>query len=78
MPKIVNPVTGEEMFASEAGAEVLRRRWDGESGAGLVERPAGNASRAAWDDYAHSIGLDPSGFESKRALVDAIDQGRSE
>ena len=79
MPKLTHPLTGETVFASEAGARVLLARWKaGPAGAVNVQRPAPQAPRADWDAYAAAVGLDPSEFTSKAKLIEAINTGRVE
>lgn len=77
MPKLTNPHTGETVYATPAGAEVLLARWEpgavrGES----TGRPTDTAPRHEWDAYARAIGLDPDEFRSKKQLVEAINTGQ--
>lgn len=73
MPKIKRP-DGGTSWATSAGAAVLAARRTSCS-AVTVERPDPYATRGEWDEYARHIGLDPSGFSSKTALIEAIEGG---
>lgn len=37
-----------------------------------VEIPAVSANRTEWDEYAETVGLDPSEYSNKQALIDAV------
>jgi hypothetical protein len=80
MPRLKHPKTGEMVTATEAGAKALLERgyaWADPNRTPGVEKPVETAPRAAWDEYARSIGLDPAAFSSKAKLIDAIGKGRS-
>lgn len=75
--KLVHPDTGHVVHVSQTGGETWRARGYTDPSApqdakGDSEQPAKSATRAEWDDYARSVGVNPDDYSSKDDLIEAL------